>query len=87
MQLITSALMALWLWEFLRPYIYRAPDWFIHLTVIPATAYLSWRTPTGLREILAVAGGVLLVQLVTTRDVPAPKPAVNKRRSNIPPPP
>jgi hypothetical protein len=85
MQFITATLMALWLWEFLRSYLTRLPDWIIHLTLIPSIAYVSWCAPAEIRNILGIAGGVLLVQLLSNRSIPVPVPSVKGRRSNIPP--
>lgn len=89
MEILTTVLMAAWIWMFIRGYITRfLTDWLIHLTVIPLIAYGCWHTPTETRNILAVAGGLMLLQLLTNRDLSVPKTAVKpQRRSSIPPPP
>lgn len=91
MELIIASLAVLWAWVFIKsflyPYLYRVPDWAIHLTVIPGLAYLALHAPQQYVLIAAVAGVVLLLHGLVTQGVPAVRSNVKRRKSNIPPPP
>jgi len=91
MELITASLAVLWAWvfikSFLAPYLYRVPDWLVHLTVIPGLAYLALHAPQQYVLIAAIAGVVLLLHGLVTQGVPSIGTRVKRRRSNIPPPP
>jgi hypothetical protein len=88
MDFLAISLMAMWIWILISNFTSRIPGWLIHLTVIPAIAYVSIHTPAETRNILAVAGSVMLLQVVVGKDLPTPKSSVKtRRRSSIPPPP
>jgi hypothetical protein len=87
MSFIATVLMAAWVWMLVSNFTSRIPSWLIHLTLIPLIAYLALHAPTDTRNVLGVAGGVMLVQSVFKQDAPARKLPVKRRRSNIPPPP
>jgi len=87
MNFLAVILMAAWVWMFVSNFTTRVPSWLIHLTVIPLIAYLALHAPQQTQNVLGVAGGVMLVQSFFKNDTPAQKPAVKRRRSNIPPPP
>lgn len=87
MSFIAVTLMAAWIWMLVSNFTSRIPSWLIHLTVIPAIAYLALHAPPQTRNVLGVSGGVMLVQSVFKQDAPTRKLPVKRRRSNIPPPP
>jgi len=85
MHFIVSVFITLWAWEFIRNRINQAPDWLVHLGIVPSISYLSWIIPEPYRYVLGITGVIMLIQMLVVSVRTAPQST--KRRSNIPPPP
>ena len=84
MHFIETILIIIWIWEFVRTHLYKTPDWFVHIFLMPGLAYLSWIIPDPYKHILAAVGGVLTIYMIFN----TPERTTTKRtirRSNIPP--
>lgn len=88
MHLLTTMMMAFWIWQYLKHNLNRIPDVIIHAIIVPGASYVSWLTPGEFRSVLAATGGVLLLHTFTGTAGSGSSTRVSKRtKSNIPPPP
>jgi hypothetical protein len=88
MHLLTTVMMAFWIWQYVKTGMHKVPDLIIHSIIVPGTSYVSWISPVQFRDVLAATGGVLLLHMVMGSKVTETGATTRKRtKSNIPPPP
>jgi len=86
MHFLYTTLITLWIWEFIKVYLSRLPDWCIHFLLIPFIACLAMIIPSPVSVVLSVAGAVMLLQSLGSGTSHTQTPRT-KKRTNMPPPP
>lgn len=87
MHLLTTMMMAYWIWQYIKHNLNRIPDVIIHAIIVPGASYASWLAPGEFRSVLAATGGVLLLHTFTGTGTGSSTRVSKRTKSNIPPPP